>query len=212
MSGITAGGASAGALPIDLDALTIETIRAGALDGRPVTVLGFARTGIALARFLSDAGAAVTVYDAKPAAELGSAIEALEGRSVRLLLGPEVDPARALAGAALVTTSPSVNPDYPTTEPRLRERLAALVAARRAGDPEARTVPALVSEPDLFLRLCIAPTIGVTGTKGKTTTSALTAALLGAGNGPVLLGGNIGTPLVERLPELTPRHRVVMEL
>ena len=73
---------------------------------------------------------------------------------------------------------------------------------RRAGDP---TVPALVSEADLFLRLCPAPTIGVTGTKGKTTTASLTAALLAADPAhPVVLGGNIGIPIVERLPELTP--------
>ena len=56
--------------------------------------------------------------------------------------GPDVDPAAAWAGAALVTTSPSINPDYPTTEPRLRAALQALVAARAAGDP---TAPALVS-------------------------------------------------------------------
>jgi UDP-N-acetylmuramoylalanine--D-glutamate ligase len=74
-------------------------------------------------------------------------------------------------------------------------------------------VPALVSEADLFLRLCPAPTIGVTGTKGKTTTSSLIAAILAADPAhPVILGGNIGIPLVERLPELTPEHRVVIEL
>ena len=106
-----------------------------------------------------------------------------------------------------MTTSPSINPDYPTTEPRLRAQLQALVAARAAGDPDA---PALVSEADLFLRLCPAPTIGVTGTKGKTTTSALAHAILAADPlHPAVLGGNIGTPLVERLPELTPDHRVV---
>ena len=70
-----------------------------------------------------------------------------------------------------------------------------------------------MSEADLFLRLCPAPTIGVTGTKGKTTTAALTHALLAAAIGPrAVLGGNIGIPLVERLPELTPDHRVVIEL
>jgi UDP-N-acetylmuramoylalanine--D-glutamate ligase len=88
--------------------------------------------------------------------------------------------------------------------------LRTLVEARAGGDP---TVPALVSEADLFLRLCPAPTIGVTGTKGKTTTSSLTAALLAADpTHPVVLGGNIGIPIVERLPELTPAHRVVDEL
>jgi UDP-N-acetylmuramoylalanine--D-glutamate ligase len=100
-----------------------------------------------------------------------------------------MDPARLWAGADLVTTSPSINPDYPTTEPRLRAALRSLVDARAAGD---RAVPAVVSEPDLFLRLCPSPTIGVTGTKGKTTTASLTAAILAADPAhPVVLGGNI---------------------
>jgi UDP-N-acetylmuramoylalanine--D-glutamate ligase len=196
--------------PIDPDALSLDEVRAGALDGRAVTVLGFARSGIALARFLADAGARVTVYDGRPAEALADARARLEGRDVRLLAGPDVDPAAALAGAELVTTSPSINPDYPTTEPRLRAVLRAMVTARAAGDP---TAPALVSEPDLFLRLCPAPTIGVTGTKGKTTTSSLIAAILAADEShPAILGGNIGVPLLDRLMELTPRHRVVYEL
>jgi UDP-N-acetylmuramoylalanine--D-glutamate ligase len=196
--------------PIDLEALTLDGVRGGSLRGRPVTVLGFARSGIALTRFLADAGADVTIYDGRPDAELADAVAALEGRRARILAGPDIDPSSAWAGAALVTTSPSINPDYPTTEPRLREALRELVAARAGGD---ETVPALVSEADLFLRLCPAPTIGVTGTKGKTTTSSLVAAILAADpDHPVVLGGNIGIPLVERLPELTPEHRVVIEL
>jgi len=198
------------AAPLDIDRLTIDDVRAGALRDRPIAVLGFARSGIALARFLTDAGARVTIYDGRPEAELGAAVARLEGRPIRLLAGPDVDPEAAWDGAALVTTSPSINPDYPTTEPRLREALRTLVARRRAGDSAA---PALISEPDLFLRLCPAPTIGVTGTKGKTTTSSLIAAVLAADpSHPVALGGNIGIPLVERLPELTPEHRVVIEL
>src|SRR5204863_1323326 len=126
---------------------------------------------------------------------------------IRLLLGPDVDPAAAVADAALVTASPSINPDYPTTEPRLRAVLADLVARRASGDA---TAPAILSEVDLFLRLCPAPTVGITGTKGKTTTSALTHALLATAIGDrAVLGGNIGTPLIERLPELTAAHRVV---
>jgi UDP-N-acetylmuramoylalanine--D-glutamate ligase len=61
--------------------------------------------------------------------------------------------------------------------------------------------------------MCPCPTIGVTGTKGKTTTSSLIAALLTTDHAhPTILGGNIGIPLVERLIELTPDHRVVIEL
>ena len=184
--------------PIDLAGLSLDSFA-----GRPVAVLGLARSGVALARFLADQGAEVTVYDGSPADALAARIEALAGRRVRLLLGPDVDPASALAGQALITTSPSINSRYPTTEPRLRAALAEVEAEGR--------VP-VVSEVDLFLRLCPALTVGVTGTKGKTTTSSLTAAVLAAGPEPTLLGGNIGTPLVERLPELTPDHRVVLEL
>ena len=187
-----------GAEPISLAGLSLDSFA-----GRPVAVLGFARSGLALSRFLADRGAQVTVYDARPASELGEQLAGLEGRRVRALLGPDEDPAEALRGQALVCTSPSVNSRYPTTEPRLRAALAALEAEGR--------VP-LVSEIDLFLRLCPAATVGVTGTKGKTTTSALSAAVLAAGGGPVVLGGNIGTPLVERLPELTPQHVCVLEL
>jgi UDP-N-acetylmuramoylalanine--D-glutamate ligase len=195
---------------IDLDALTMDGVRAGALDGAPVTVLGLARSGIALTRFLHDQGARVTVYDRRSEAALEAAIAQLGDRRVELRLGPEVDPGSTWADAALVTTSPSITPDYPTTEPRLRGALRALVAARAAGEAGA---PALVTEADLFLRLCPSPTVGVTGTKGKTTTSSLAHAILATDPlHPAVLGGNIGTPLVERLPELTPDHRVVVEL
>jgi len=196
--------------PLDLDSLTMDAIRAGGLRDQPVTVLGLARSGIALTRFLADVGARVTAYDGRAPEDLGAAIGELGDRSVSLALGPGVDPAATWADASLVATSPSITPDYPTTEPRLRAALRALVDARVGGD---QTAPAVVSEADLFLRLCPAPTIGVTGTKGKTTTSSLTAALLSGDRGhPVFLGGNIGTPLIERLPELTSLHRVVDEL
>ena len=77
--------------PIDLDRLTLDDVRTGGLRGRPITVLGFARSGIALARFFADAGAEVTVYDGRPAAELEGAVAALDGRPVRLLAGPDVE-------------------------------------------------------------------------------------------------------------------------
>ncbi|MFI5254379.1 MAG: UDP-N-acetylmuramoyl-L-alanine--D-glutamate ligase, partial [Candidatus Limnocylindrales bacterium] len=183
--------------------MALPALSAAAFVGRAVAVLGFARSGLAAARYLADQGALVTVYDVRPAAELGEAIAALAGRTVRLELGPAVDPAAVLAGQALVVTSPSVSSRYPTTEPRLRAALGALEGEGR--------VP-VVSEVDLFLRLCPAVTVGVTGTKGKTTTATLAAAILGAAAAPVFLGGNTGVPLIERLPELTPGHRVVLEL
>jgi UDP-N-acetylmuramoylalanine--D-glutamate ligase len=195
---------------IDPDALTIDSIRTGGLRGRPVTVLGLARSGLAVARFLTDVGARVTVYDGRSRDDLAPAISDLGGRDVRLMLGPDQDPAATWADAALVVTSPSITPDFPTTEAPLRAALRELVAARAGGD---RGAPALLSEADLFLRLCEAPTVGITGTKGKTTTSARTAAVLAADlSHRVVMGGNMGTPIVERLPDLTPDDRVVFEL
>ncbi len=195
---------------LDPATLTMEAVRGGTLRGLPVTVLGLARSGIAAARFLADAGALVTIYDGRSESELRPAILALEGRPVALALGPEVDPAGTWDTAQLVVTSPSISPEFPTSEPRLRSALRSLVDGRAAGDS---SLPAVLSEVDLFLRLCPAPTVGVTGTKGKTTTASLIAALLsGDPSHRVVLGGNIGTPLIERLPELTPSHRVVIEL
>ncbi len=195
---------------LDLDHLTLAGVRAGALRNVPATVLGLARTGAALARFLVDAGARVTVYDGKPVGDLAAAVAALEGRPVTLACGPEVEPSSTWAGAALVAFSPSITPGFPTTEPRLRAALDALAARAAAGGAGA---PALVSEPDLFLRLCPAPTVGVTGTKGKTTTSSLAAHLLAGDPGHrVVLGGNIGTPLIDHLLELASADRVVDEI
>ena len=158
------------------------------LRGRRSVVLGLARSGVAAARFLADAGAVVAVYDRRPATELSEAVAALGGRPVRLSL--DVDPPEATAlleHADLLVTSPSVSARYPTTDPWLREALRAA---------EARGAE-VISEVGLFLRLTAARVLGVTGTKGKTTTSSLVAAMLEAGGVPTALGGNIGTPLIE---------------
>jgi UDP-N-acetylmuramoylalanine--D-glutamate ligase len=177
---------------------TVEDLR-----GRRVVVLGLARSGVAASRFLADAGAVVAAYDGRPAADLADAITALGARPVRLALG--VDHAAAVAlleHADLLVTSPSISPRFATTEAWLREALV---------DAEARGTE-LVSEVDLFLRLTRARVLAVTGTKGKTTTASLVAAMLEAGGLPVTLGGNIGTPLVERADELTADDWVVLEL
>lgn len=173
------------------------------LHGRRAAVLGLARSGVAATRFLADAGAVVAVYDRRPAAELSDAVEALGGRPVRLALGIDpVEAAALLEHADLLVTSPSVSVRFPTTDPWLRE---ALTAAEARGAE-------VVSEVGLFLRLTHARLVGVTGTKGKTTTSSLVAAMLEAGELPTVLGGNIGTPLIERSTELTADDWVVLEL
>lgn len=173
------------------------------LRGRRTVVLGLARSGIAASRFLSDSGASVTAYDRRPASELADAIATLGGRSIQLALGLDPVAAAELLGRAdLLVTSPSVSARFPTTDAWLRD---ALLAAEARGAE-------IVSEVELFLRLTSARIVGVTGTKGKTTTSSLLAAILEAGGVPTVLGGNIGTPLVEHSLELGPRDWVVLEL
>src|SRR6187200_3162905 len=163
------------------------------LRGRHALVLGLARSGIAASRFVADAGALVTAYDRRPTVEMSDGIAALEGRPIRLALGvDEENPTRLIAGADLLVTSPSGSPRFPTTDPWLREALT---------DAETRGAE-IVSEVDLFLRLTRARVLGITGTKGKTTTASLVAAILEASGLPTVLGGNIGTPLVERSMEL----------
>jgi UDP-N-acetylmuramoylalanine--D-glutamate ligase len=158
---------------------------------------------VAAARFLVDAGAVVTVYDKRPATELADAVQALGDRPVELALGAEPDRVRDLLGQAdLVVSSPSISARFPTTDSWLRE---ALTDAEAAGTP-------LVSEVDLFLRLTRARILAVTGTKGKTTTATLTAGILAAAKIPHALGGNIGTPLIEKADRLGPSTWAVLEL
>jgi UDP-N-acetylmuramoylalanine--D-glutamate ligase len=173
------------------------------LAGRRVLVLGLARSGIAASRFLVDAGAVVTVYDRRQRDELDEAVAALGGRTVELALGVGPDVVRArLADADLVVTSPSISARFPTTEDWLRQ---ALTDAELAGTP-------IVGEVDLFLRLTRARVLAVTGTKGKTTTASLVAAILAAARVPHALGGNIGTPLIEEADSLGKRSWAVLEL
>ena len=173
------------------------------LRGRRVLVLGLARSGVAAARMLVDAGAAVTVYDRRSADELADALAGVGDRQPALALGvgaAEVE--RLLAQADLVVTSPSISARFPTTEPWLRDALAAA---------EARDLPVL-GEVDLFLSLTRARVLAVTGTKGKTTTTALIGSMLEAAGLRHAVGGNIGTPLVERVDELGPEAWAVLEL
>lgn len=173
------------------------------LRGRRAVVLGLARSGVAACRFLVDHGAQVAAYDRRPAAELAGAVAELGGRRVELRLGvDEADAAALISAADLLLTSPSVSARFPTTDPWLREALRSA---------EARGTE-IVSEVGLFLRLARARVLGVTGTKGKTTSTALVAAMLEEAGIPAVVGGNIGTPLIERATELEPDDWAVVEL
>jgi len=154
-------------------------------------VVGAARSGVALALHLTAAGEAVRLADRKAASELQSAIEQLPP-GVDLRVGGYDD--RVLDGVDVVYASPGVPWDSEL-----------LNQARVKGIP-------VSSEIDLFLRLCKGSVVGITGTNGKTTTTALTGLVLEAGQRPVIVGGNIGDTVLDRLAEITPEHWVVLEL
>jgi UDP-N-acetylmuramoylalanine--D-glutamate ligase len=154
-------------------------------------VVGLGRSGVALARFLRDRGDRVRVADSKPAGKLGDMLARLPA-GVETVLGGYDD--SVLRGCDEVYASPGV----PWDAPLLR---AARLKGIRVG-----------SEMELFFRYCPAPIAGITGTNGKTTTTALTGAVLARGKRPVLVGGNIGDTVLDRLDEITAQHWVVLEL
>jgi UDP-N-acetylmuramoylalanine--D-glutamate ligase len=153
-------------------------------------VVGAARSGIALATHLIASGDTVRVVDRKPAAELLDEIAQMPG-GVDLRLGDERG---ALDGVDIVYASPGV----PWDSPLLSEARARGIAVS--------------SEIDLFLKLNKGTVVGITGTNGKTTTTALAGVVLGAGKRPVVVGGNIGDTVLDRLDEITAQHWVVLEL
>jgi UDP-N-acetylmuramoylalanine--D-glutamate ligase len=146
-----------------------------ALAGRRVTVVGMARSGVAAGRLLLACGARVTATDAKPLEAWTEAARALAAAGVRLHAGDH--PVEAFRDAELVVVSPGVPADHP-----------ALEACRH------RHVPVL-GEVELAFRATTADVLAVTGTNGKTTTTALVGALLEDAGRPVVVGGNIGRPL-----------------
>jgi UDP-N-acetylmuramoylalanine--D-glutamate ligase len=154
-------------------------------------VVGAARSGVALARYLAGTGERVRIVDRKSEADLRDVLIQLPA-GVEVVFGGYDD--AVLAGIDVVYASPGVPWDSEL-----------LNGARRIGIK-------VSSEIDLFLSLCPAAVVGITGTNGKTTTTALTGTVLAAGDRPVLVGGNIGDTVLDRLGEVTPRHWVVLEL
>jgi len=162
------------------------------LKGKKVTVIGLARSGLAAARLCLREGAALTVTDARPAAALEGALAALNGASFRRTLGGH--DGRDFTGADLVVVSPGVP-----------LRLPVLEAARAAGVP-------VWGEVELAARFLPAtPLVAITGTNGKSTTTALTGALF-ARDRATFTGGNLGTPLCEHLLSGRRAEVVVAEL
>jgi len=136
-------------------------------------VFGLARSGVATAQALLERGVSVVATDSAPAEKLGALPEA-EG--LELVLGGH--PASLLSGVDLCVVSPGVPMSIP-----------ALDAARASGIP-------VVAEIELASRLLPGLVVGVTGTNGKSTTTALAAALLRDAGRDAVACGNLGTPWI----------------
>jgi UDP-N-acetylmuramoylalanine--D-glutamate ligase len=179
--------------------------------GLRVTILGMARQGMAATRFFLAAGADVTVSDLRPASELLAPRQELERyvdeqrashrggngtplrtMNLRIVLGDH--PMSLLDETDLLCLSGGVSPAIPIVQ-RAKER----------GIP-------LTNDAQLTLLHCPVPVIGVTGSAGKTTTTTLASLILEESGFSVHLGGNIGTPLLDKLDTIVPGGKVVMEL
>ena len=138
------------------------------------------------------AGAEVTVSDLQGKKALADRLAELAGLPIRYVLGDH--PLSLLKRADLVCLSGGVPLDAPI-----------VVEARRRGIP-------LSNDAQLFLERCPAPVIGVTGSAGKTTTTALVGEMCRAAGLHTWVGGNIGNPLIADLDQIRPDGWVVMEL
>ena len=159
---------------------------------KQITVFGLHRSGIAVAKLLDDLGAKVLVTDPKSSEELQADIDALRGRDMDFILGGHDQ--RCIEKADLIVLSPGVPLDIPI-----------LQEARSASIP-------ITGELEVAASLCTAPMVAITGTKGKSTTTILTAELLKRGNfRRVCTAGNIGVPLSSEVQDLTAEDLVVVE-
>ena len=162
------------------------------LTNKHTLVVGLGVTGVALAQFLKKNGAIVTVTDISGEAALGSRLAAVREMDIRLELGchrPET-----FTGADLIVLSPGV----PHT-------LDVIESARAKGVP-------ILGEIELASRFIREPIVAVTGTNGKTTTTALLGEMLKKSGLRVFVGGNIGTPLIGYLEGAQKADVIVAEI
>ncbi|NTU78795.1 MAG: UDP-N-acetylmuramoyl-L-alanine--D-glutamate ligase [Chloroflexales bacterium] len=170
------------------------------LSGKRVLVMGLGvhGGGLGVARWLLGQGAQVTITDladpealAAPMAALDEAAAAL-GATVAYTLGGHR--AEDFTAAQMIVANPAVRPDSPW-----------LVRAAAAGVP-------VETEMTLFFRVCRGPILGVTGTKGKTTTALMLAAMLRERHLDTVAAGNLRVSALEALEMIGEQTPVVLEL
>ena len=164
-------------------------------NGLRILILGGARQGLALARFLARNGAQVTINDQRPAEQMQTAQASLAGLPVRWVLGSH--PVSLLDDTDVVCLSGGI----PLTIPLV-------VEASRRGLP-------VSNDSQIFMEAVPCPVIGITGSAGKTTTTTLVGRMAArAIQAPrkAWVGGNIGMPLIDHLEEISPSDMVILEL
>ncbi|HHY47248.1 MAG TPA: UDP-N-acetylmuramoyl-L-alanine--D-glutamate ligase [Firmicutes bacterium] len=162
------------------------------LKGKRISVLGLGVSNLAVIPFLVAAGAKVIACDRKPSEALQQELNSLRGLPVEFRLGQHYLDDLDSSDAMVVT-------------PGMPKDLPELVHARDHGVSE-------TSEIKLFFELCESFVIGITGSDGKTTTTTITGLTMKAAGRDVFVGGNIGTPLLNRVFDMRPDSVAVLEL
>lgn len=160
--------------------------------GKKVLVVGLGKSGQSAARYLHDQGAKVTISDTKSKAELSDAIKNLADLKVEFDLGKH-NP-KTFTSQELIVLSPGVP-----------SNIEALTEARAQGIQ-------IVNDIDLAIPYIKSKLVAVTGTNGKTTTTALISEMLRLDGKKVFTGGNIGVPALELLNQAETPDVVVLEL
>src|SRR5580698_1028062 len=162
------------------------------LKNKRVLVVGLARTGVATALFCAARGARVTATESRTEAQIGDAAAQLRAAGAMLELGGHID--RSFLEQDLIVPSPGVPADFPQ-----------LALARKAGVK-------IWSEIELAYRFLQGSMVGITGSNGKTTTTALIGHILRCAGLPTFLAGNIGTPLISMVDQTKRNTVTVVEL
>jgi UDP-N-acetylmuramoylalanine--D-glutamate ligase len=161
--------------------------------GRRVLILGAARQGLALARWLSIHGAQVTLSDTRGAGDLRVARDSLAEYPIKWALGGH--PVELLDSTDVLCLSGGV----PLTLPIVAE-------AVRRGIP-------LSNDTQIFMEVVPCRTIGITGSAGKTTTTTLVGKMAAIAYGDhAYVGGNIGDPLINYVDRMDSKDVAILEI
>jgi UDP-N-acetylmuramoylalanine--D-glutamate ligase len=165
------------------------------LKNKRVLVVGLGKSGMAAALFLRDQGARVTVSDTRSAVALEKDIPTLLDAGIMVETGGHG--LLTFRRQDLIVVSPGVPYDTP--------ELAQVRAFGTAGPP-------IIGELELASRFLQGKVVAITGSNGKTTTTSLLGKIFADAGGPTLVGGNIGTPVIDLIAPSTPETVSVLEV